>query len=107
MSTPANGPSSLQIAQDIIPIGELKAHLSERLRSLKDQRRPLIVTQNGRPTAVLLSPEEYDRLTQQERFVAAVNEGLAQVERNETIGHEEAKRVLSERLVRRTRLAEE
>jgi len=107
MSTPANSPTSLQVAQDIIPIGELKAHLSERIRTLKVRRRPLVVTQNGRATAVLLSPEEFDRLTQQERFVAAVNEGLAQVERNETVSHDEAQRVLRERLARRTRLAEE
>ena len=107
MSSPANGPSSLQVSQDIIPIGELKAHLSERIRALRDRRRPLVVTQNGRATAVLLSPEEFDRLTQQERFVAAVNEGLAQVERNETVTHDEVKRILSERLAKRTRLAKE
>ena len=39
-----------------------------------------IITQKGRPAAVLLSPEEFDRLTYRERFPAAVREGLADAE---------------------------
>ncbi len=72
-----DGPApTLRLAEDIVPIGELKAHLSERIRELKGKRRPLVVTQNGKAAAVLLSPEEFDRLTAQSRFVAAVREGL-------------------------------
>ncbi|MCA9647918.1 MAG: type II toxin-antitoxin system Phd/YefM family antitoxin [Polyangiaceae bacterium] len=76
MYRPKNGPEALQVAEDILPIGELKAHLSEQIRALRGRRRPLVVTQNGKAAAVLLSPEEFDRLTAQARFVAAVQEGL-------------------------------
>lgn len=68
--------SALQVAEDIVPIGELKAHLSEKIRELKGRRRPLVITQNGKAAAVMLAPEEFDRLTTQARFVAAVQEGL-------------------------------
>jgi hypothetical protein len=32
-------PSTLQVAEDIIPVGELKAHLSEKIRALALERR--------------------------------------------------------------------
>ncbi len=81
-----------------MPIGELKAHLSERIRELKTRRRPLVVTQNGKAAAVILSPEEFDRLTYQARFVAAVREGLSDAEEGRVAAHEEVHRLLDERL---------
>ena len=73
-------PGHLQVAEDIVPIAELKAHFSEKIRELRSRQRPIVVTQNGRAAAVLLSPEEFDRLTHEARFVAAVREGLDDAE---------------------------
>jgi prevent-host-death family protein len=80
--------SALQVAEDILPIGELKAHLSEKIRELRGRRRPFVVTQNGKAAAVLLAPEEFDRLTSQARFVAAVQEGLDDHEAGRVVSHE-------------------
>ena len=81
--------SSLQIAEDIVPIGEFKAHLSERIRALRGRGRPLVVTQNGKAAAVLMAPEAFDRLTGQARFIAAVEEGLDDLEAKRVISHDE------------------
>ena len=96
MSRSTNGSVALQVADDIVPIGELKAHLSERIRELRGRRRPLIVTQNGKAAAVLLSPEEFDRLTSQARFVA-VQEGLDQADAGRVVEHDEVGRILDAR----------
>jgi prevent-host-death family protein len=53
---------TLHVAEDIVPIGEFKTHASELLRRLATSRRPLVITQNGRPAAVVLTPEEFDSL---------------------------------------------
>ncbi len=87
----------LQVAEDIVPVGELKAHLSERLRLLREGGRPLIVTQNGRAAAVLLSPEEFDRLTYQARFVEAVREGLEQAGAGKVVAHDALGKLLEQR----------
>jgi prevent-host-death family protein len=91
------GNATLQVAEDIVPIAELKAHLSERIRELRTCGRPLVVTQNGKAAAVLLSPEEFDRLTNQAHFVAAVREGLEQAEAGNVIDHDEVSRILDAR----------
>ena len=69
-----------QVSEDILPLGEFKTHASKALRHLRESQRPIVITQNGKPAGVLLSPEEFDRLTERERFVAAVRDGLADVE---------------------------
>lgn len=89
--------STLLVAEDIVPIGELKTHLSERIRGLRGRRRPLVVTQNGKAAAVLLSPEEFDRLTAQARFIAAVQDGLDDQQAGRVISHEELGRRLDAR----------
>ncbi|MCC7542702.1 MAG: type II toxin-antitoxin system Phd/YefM family antitoxin [Deltaproteobacteria bacterium] len=89
MNRSVNSPTSvLQVAEDIVPIGELKAHLSEKIRALKGTRRPLVVTQNGKAAAVMLAPEVFDRLTTQARFVAAVQDGLTDLDAGRVVTDE-------------------
>ncbi len=87
----------VRLARDIVPIAELKAHLSERIRELRSCPRPLVITLNGKAAAVMLSPEEFDRLTYQARLVAAVREGLEQAEAGKTVDHEALGRLLDAR----------
>ena len=79
----------ISIQDDIIPIGEFKTHASRIMRNLRQEGRPVVITQHGRPAGVLISPEDFDRFTERERFVAAVNEGLADSEAGRVISDEE------------------
>jgi prevent-host-death family protein len=82
-------PKVLHVSQDILPICDFKAHAGQVLRRLRDEGRPVVITQHGRPAGVLLSPEEYDRLREHDRFLEAVHEGLADAEAGRTISDEE------------------
>ena len=88
----------LQIAEDIVPIAEFKAHVSEVVRGLRERGRPLVITQNGKPAAVLLSPEEFDALIDQARVVAAVQQGLAEAEAGQLISDEQLGHELDQEL---------
>jgi prevent-host-death family protein len=83
------GSPAFQTAEDIIPIAELKANMSEIVRELDERPRPLVVTLNGKPAAVVMSPREYDLLSYRARFVDAVNEGLADVRAGRTVDGEQ------------------
>ena len=67
----------MRISDDFVPVSEFKAQAAEWLRKVGETGAPVVVTQNGRPAGVLLSPQAFDELTEQARFVAAVEEGLA------------------------------
>jgi len=89
--------AALHISEDIVPIGELKAHLSEKIRALRERGRPLVITQNGKAAAVLLAPEDFDRLTSQARFIAAVQEGADDADAGHVVSDEELGRRLDAR----------
>lgn len=78
----------VRVAEDIVPLGEFRTHTARVLRKMRDSRRPVIITQQGRPAAVVLPPEEFDRLQARRRFVAAVSEGLADAEAGRVIDDE-------------------
>ncbi len=78
----------VQVSQDILPVGELKTHTSRVLRRLRTEQRPIVITLNGKPAAVLITPEEFDRLYERERFVEAVGKGLADAEAGRVVDDE-------------------
>ncbi|MFT5432819.1 MAG: prevent-host-death family protein [Myxococcota bacterium] len=79
----------ISIQDDIVPIGQFKTHASRIVRGMRETGRPVVITQNGKPAGVLISPEAFDRFTERERFVAAVHEGLADSDAGRTISDEE------------------
>lgn len=87
----------IQVAEDIVPIAQFKAHLSALVRELSERARPVVVTQNGRPAAVMLSPEAFDRLSYQARFAASVNEGLEDIGAGRIVTDEALGRMLDGR----------
>jgi prevent-host-death family protein len=65
--------------EDIHPMSEHRAHLTEHLRLVQETGRPMVITQNGRPAAVVLSPSRYDELVRLEELaedVAAIKQGF-------------------------------
>jgi PHD/YefM family antitoxin component YafN of YafNO toxin-antitoxin module len=56
--------------------------------------KPVVITQNGKPAAVLITPEEFDNMQERYRFVAAVQEGLADVEAGRLLDSDEVRRQL-------------
>lgn len=71
---------SINISNDIIPIGEFKTSLSKWLKNVQNTGHPLIITQNGRPAGVVLSPSEYDELIHKKLFIDSVIRGLSDAE---------------------------
>ena len=67
----------LRVSENFVPVSELKAQAADWLRKIGETGGPVVVTQNGKPAAVLLSPRAFDELSEQARFVSAVSEGLA------------------------------
>jgi prevent-host-death family protein len=67
----------LRVSEDVVPVGQFKAEAKKWLARARETGQPLVITQNGRPAAVMLSPSEYDRLTERERFITDVEAGIA------------------------------
>jgi prevent-host-death family protein len=52
----------MNISRDIKPITYLKSRASDLLRQINETHRPVVITQNGEPRAVLQDPESYENM---------------------------------------------
>ena len=86
---------SIQIASDIIPLGEFKAGISSCFKKVQTTGHPLIITQNGRPAGVLLSPVEYDNLVYRKQFIESVEQGLAAAESGKVYSTDEVRKMFA------------
>lgn len=89
------------VSDDIVPLGKFKTNASRVLRQLHESERPVVITQHGKAAAVLVTPEEFDRLHEVARFLEAVGEGLDDSEAGRLIEDEELDIVLDKELGRR------
>ena len=78
---------AVRISEDIVPVSDFKVQAAEWLKRLAETGQPLVITQNGKAAGVLLSPAEFDRLTERARLVAAVDAGLADEEAGRVVPH--------------------
>jgi antitoxin YefM len=89
--------NNLRVSNDIIPIGEFKISLSKWFKNVQNTGHPLIITQNGRPAGVLISPSEYDELVYRKLFLDSVSRGLSDIESGNVYSTKELKEKLKER----------
>ena len=89
--------STINVSTDIIPIGELKKKLSQYLTNVHTTGHPLVITQNGKPAGVLISPAEYDDLVYKKSFLESVHRGLSDVESGKVFSTMELKKELQKR----------
>ena len=52
----------MNITNDIRPVTYLKSRAADLLKQINDTHRPVIITQNGEPKAVLQDPESYENM---------------------------------------------
>ena len=76
----------LSIAEGVIPLGDFKSHAA---RYLKNLNGPMVITQNGRPAGVLLSPADYDQLTERHLFIESIAAGLVDAEEGRLLNGQE------------------
>lgn len=75
----------VQVSDGIVPLGEFKAQAAKMLKRIGESDQPMVITQNGRPAGVLLSPREYDRIQERQRFLESIAAGLADAESGRTM----------------------
>ena len=66
----------MRVSDGIVPIGEFKAQAARWLRLLSEEGQTVVITQNGRPAGVLISPAEFDRLQERQRFLESISAGV-------------------------------
>ncbi len=80
----------------MIPVTDLRQNSAKILARLRKSKRPIVISQRGRPAAILESVEEYEKRLERLEFFEKVNRGIEAADRGELIDHRDAMRRLKE-----------
>ncbi len=65
----------MNISKDIKPITYLKSRAADLLKQINETHRPVIITQNGEPKAVLQDPESYENMRNAISILKLISQG--------------------------------
>lgn len=74
----------MNISSDIKPISFLKSHAADILKQINDTHRPVVITQNGEPRAVLQDPESYDNMRKAIGLLKLISQGEEDIKNGKT-----------------------
>lgn len=86
-----------------VPVREFRTKLSELLSDVADRREHILVTRNGKPAAALVPIDEYEALEETAEILSdsatltAIEAGLAELVRGDSVTLDDLRNELSER----------
>jgi prevent-host-death family protein len=69
----------MNISRDIRPVTYLKSRAAELLKEINDTHRPVIITQNGEPKAVLQDPKSYENMRNAIGILKLISQGEEEI----------------------------
>ena len=74
----------MNIIDDIKPVTYLKSRAADLLNQINETHRPVIITQNGEPRAVLQDPESYENMRNAIGILKLISQGETDVRNGRT-----------------------
>ena len=84
----------IKLDEDIKPLSEFRAKVSQYIEQIHKTKRPLLITQNGKSSAVLLDVAEYEIILEKLDLLEDIHTSTKQIEEGEGISPEEAKKII-------------
>ncbi|HEY2293444.1 MAG TPA: type II toxin-antitoxin system prevent-host-death family antitoxin [Thermoanaerobaculia bacterium] len=88
---------AFDLTEDIQPVADLQTQAEGLLRKVRDTGRPVVLTEEGKGTAVLVDIQTYQSLLDELDLLRDVQRGLADIEAGRVVPHDEARARLLDR----------
>ncbi len=79
----------MNITTDIKPVTYLKSRTADLLRQINETHRPVIITQNGEPKAVLQDPKSYEDMRNAIGLLKLISQGEEDIKNGKIRNQEE------------------
>ena len=79
----------MNIQTDIRPVTYLKSRAADLLKQINETRRPVIITQNGEPKAVLQDPKSFEDMRNIIGILKLISQGEEDIKKGNTKTQEE------------------
>lgn len=75
--------------EDIKPLSEFRSKMAYYFNKIKKTKRPLIITQNGKSTAIVLDVSEYEAMINKIELLEELRVSEEQIAKGLVISHDE------------------
>ena len=76
-------------SKDIKPVTYLKSRASELLKQINKTHRPVIITQNGEPRAILQDPKSYEDMRNAIGILKLISQGEEEIQEGKSKSQQE------------------
>ena len=90
----------VNLEADIKPLSEFRANAASLVKHVKNTKRPLVITQHGRSSAILMDVKEYQTLLDKIEILQDVQLAEQQLADENGINHSDAKNLVLEKLAK-------
>ncbi len=90
----------IKVDVDIKPVSEFRANAAELIERVKTSGRPLVLTQRGRSSAVVVDAVDYEQMVEEIELLRDVQTAVRQIDAGKGVAHRTAKRELRKRFGR-------
>lgn len=88
----------IQLNEDIRPLSEFRANAAALIEQVRTTKRPVVITQHGKSSAVILDVHEYESLLEKIELLQEIQIAESQLQEGLGIEHEDAKKQTLSRL---------
>jgi len=88
----------IQLDKDIKPLSEFRSKVTTFMDQVHKTKRPLLITQNGKSSAVLMDVSEYESIIDKLELLQDIQIAKSQIEEGKGIEHLEAKKLIIDRI---------
>jgi prevent-host-death family protein len=88
----------INIEKNIRPVSDFRTNAAALLEYIKKEREPLVITQNGRSSGVLISVADYEEIMEKLEMIDEIESARFELDQGKTIGHEKVIQQLKEKV---------
>ncbi|OIP53081.1 MAG: hypothetical protein AUK31_02180 [Fibrobacteres bacterium CG2_30_45_31] len=89
--------TTINLAEDICPVSDFRSDINNMLQKTKTTHRPILLTQHGKSSAVVLDINDYQRLLYEKQLFEDIRIAKEQIKNGQTYTTAEMKSILKKR----------
>ena len=80
----------VRLDQDIRPLSDFRANVTAYLEEMKSSRRPIVITQHGKSSAVVMDVGDYEELMEKIEVLSDIQIAETQIQAGQGVEHSDA-----------------
>ncbi len=90
----------LVLDQDIRPMSDFRSNVSRFIKQVHTTKRPIVITQHGKSSAILIDVAEYDKMMDKIELIEDIELATKQIKDGKGLSNSKAYSKLKKRLVK-------